>query len=76
MVKLNNGELQRAAAFVEQVAATLIPVIHLPQTEFGESIQFEYQPTLEFLLPSFSLYGTKKVRLAHSLDGSMLSKQE
>jgi hypothetical protein len=47
---------------VEKVAVTLIPVIYFPQTEFGKLIQFEYETTLDFILRSFSLYGTKKVR--------------
>jgi hypothetical protein len=57
------AKLQKAAAFVEKSASTLCPVIHQMGGDFGESIQFEYEPTLEFILHSFSLYSTKKFGL-------------
>jgi hypothetical protein len=70
--------LQRAAVLSKRLQPLAVcPIIHLQNSDFGESIQFEYQPTLESILWSLSLDGTEKVRLlAHLLDGSTLSKRE
>jgi hypothetical protein len=67
--------LKRAASFVESVGQTLVPMNHLQNTPFGETMWFTYKPTLKFILKLFSLYGKNRM-LAHTLDGSMLSKRE